>query len=143
MKNPIFNPSQVVLEADQAMSIKYNTIVYERRRRCEDTIVLSLGEAFFELPLFDFATLSYPDLYHYSHSLGILTLREKLAEYFLHEYQVAFNPESEIIITSGSKIAIYMALLAVIDPGDEVLIHEPAWVSYPEQVKLCHGMPIS
>jgi aspartate aminotransferase/aminotransferase len=48
----------------------------------------------------------------------------------------------EIIVTAGSKIAIHMSLMAIINPGDEVLVLEPAWVSYTEQVKLCHGVPV-
>jgi len=46
------------------------------------------------------------------------------------------------MITAGSKAAIHMSLMTVIDPGDEVIIHEPAWVSYPEQIKLCYGIPV-
>ena len=48
-----------------------------------------------------------------------------------------------MIVTAGSKIAIHMALMAILDPGDEVLILEPAWVSYTEQVRLCHGVPVT
>ncbi len=137
-----FQPSRVVAASSQAMSIKYNNMVYEMKRRGEDVTVLSLGEAFFDIPLFDFKDLPFPQIYHYSHSRGVPELREKLARYFLDHYEVHFDPEREIIITAGSKIAIHMALMAVLNPGDEALIHEPAWVSYPEQVKLCYGVPV-
>ncbi len=140
--NHFFKASQVVANIDQAMSIKYNTMVYERQQRGEETIVLSLGEAFFDIPLFDFNALPMPKLYHYCHSMGIPELRQCLADYFLSEYDVKFNPETEILVTAGSKIAIYMAMLAILNPGDEVLIYEPAWVSYTEQVKLCYGVPV-
>ncbi|MBI4345285.1 MAG: aminotransferase class I/II-fold pyridoxal phosphate-dependent enzyme [Elusimicrobia bacterium] len=135
-------PSRVVSDIVQAMSIKYNTYVYEMRQRNEDVIVLSLGEAFFDIPLLSFDELPMPSGYHYSHSRGIPELRAKLAEYFLSEYDVSVDPQKEIILTAGSKIAIYMAMLAIINPNDEVMIHEPAWVSYAEQVKLCHGEPL-
>lgn len=138
-----FKPSRVVREASQALSIAYNTLVYELQRENKEVTVLSLGEAFFDLPLFDFTTLPFPSSYHYSHSRGVPELRNVLAEYFQEQYDVKFDPEKEIIITAGSKIAIYMALMALINPGDEVIIPEPAWVSYPEQVKLCHGVPVS
>ena len=46
------------------------------------------------------------------------------------------------MVTAGSKAAIYFAMMSVLNPGDEVIIHEPTWVSYPEQVKLCYGKPV-
>jgi len=126
----------------EAMSIKYNNLVYEMKSQGLDVIVLSLGEAFFEIPVYPWSDLPYPTIYHYSHSRGIPELREKLAGYYSREYGVAVNPEREIIVTAGSKIAIHMSLMAILNPGDEVIIHEPAWVSYPEQVRLCHGAPV-
>ena len=126
----------------QALSIKYNNVVYEMKAAGEDVTVLSLGEAFFDIPLYRFDDLPFPDIYHYSHSRGILELRSQLAAYYGKEYGVPIDPAREMIVTAGSKIAVYMALMSVVSPGDEVLIHEPAWVSYPEQVKLCHGIPV-
>lgn len=137
-----YKPSHIASNSIQALSIAYNTMVYELQSKNIDVTVLSLGEAFFDLPLFNFNALPYPASYHYSHSRGVPKLRQVLAEYFLNQYDVKFNPENEIIITAGSKIAIYMTLMAIINPGDEVIIHDPAWVSYPEQIKLCHGVPV-
>jgi aspartate aminotransferase/aminotransferase len=125
------------------MSIKYNNTVYEMKQYGKDVLVLSLGEAYFDIPLFPFSELPFPDLYHYSHSRGIIKLREKLSNYFENQYNFKFNPESEILITSGSKIAIYMVLKAILNKDDEVIIPEPLWVSYPEQVKLCSGIPVA
>lgn len=127
---------------DQALSIRYNNLVYEMRARGEDVIVLSLGEAFFDIPLFSFDEMPLPESYHYSHSRGIPELRRRLADYYGERYGVPVDPEGEIIVTAGSKIAIHMSLMAILNPGDEVLVLEPAWVSYPEQVKLCHGVPV-
>lgn len=138
-----FEHSRVVTSLSEAMSIKYNTMVYERQQKGQDTIVLSLGEAFFDIPLFDFNVLPQPQLYHYSHSRGILTLRQQLSKYFCEEYNFHFSPDKEIIITAGSKIAIYMAMQAVLNDGDEVIIYEPAWVSYREQIKLCRAIPVA
>ena len=137
-----FQPSTVMAETEQAMSIKFNTWVYELQSQNKDVTVLSLGEAFFDVPLFSFDVLPFPKLYHYSHSRGIPELREKIAQYFSDTYDVRFDSNREILLTAGSKIAIYMALLAVINPGDEVLVYDPAWVSYPEQIKLAHGVPV-
>lgn len=137
-----YKPANVVGNAIQAISIAYNNKVYELQSKGIDVTVLSLGEAFFDLPLYDFTKLPFPASYHYSHSRGVPKLRNVLAEYFQNQYDVKFDPDKEIILTAGSKIAIYMTLLAIINPGDEVVLHEPAWVSYTEQIKLCHGIPV-
>jgi aminotransferase len=128
---------------DDALSIRYNNRVYELQGAGHDVIVLSLGEAFFDIPLHGFDDLPHPDVFHYSHSRGLPELREKLARYYGTQYGVPVDPASQIIVTAGSKIAIHMALMAILDPGDEVIILEPAWVSYTEQVRLCHGVPVT
>jgi len=137
-----FTPSKIVKESIQALSIKYNNLVYEMQKKGEDITVLSLGEAFFDIPLHSFDDLPYPAIFHYSHSRGIPELRQKIANYFLEYYDVNFDYKKEILVTAGSKIAIHMSLMTLINPGDEVIIHEPAWVSFPEQIKLCHGKSI-
>lgn len=134
--------SNVLKESQEAMSIKYNMMVYELQREGKKVTVLSLGEAFFDIPLFSFDKLKFPDLYHYSSSRGILGLREKLAKFFFERYEIPIDPEHEILITAGSKAAIHFSLMAILNPGDEVLVPEPYWVSYPEQIKLCYGQPI-
>lgn len=126
----------------QAISIKYNNRVYEMKQNGIDVTVLSLGEAFFDIPLYSFDDLPFPDLYHYSHSRGLFGLRKKLSEYFGTEYDFHFDPNKNIIVTAGSKVAIHMGLMSLINPGDEVIVQEPYWVSYTEQVKLCHGVPV-
>ena len=137
-----FLPSDIASQSSEALSIKYNTEVYEKQRRGEDVIVLSLGEAFFDLPLFSFDNLPYPKIYHYSHSRGIPELRQKLSRYFFETYDVSYDYEKEILITAGSKIAIYMCLMAILNPKDEVLVYEPAWVSFTEQIRLAYGIPV-
>lgn len=134
--------SDVVKIGSQAISIKYNNYVYEMKAKGIKVIVLSLGEAFFDIPLLPMNDLPYPQLYHYTHSRGIPELRQKICEYYEKKYGVGVDSEREIIITPGSKAAVYFAMLSVLNPGDEVIIHEPTWVSYPEQVKLCYAKPV-
>ena len=134
--------SKVTVDSEQAMSIKYNTMVYELKRKGENVIIMSLGEAFFDIPLFPMDTLPMPDLYHYSNSMGLPELREKLSKYFKELFLFDVCPEKEILVTAGSKAAIHMTLMSLINPEEEVLLPEPTWVSYPEQVKLCYGKPV-
>ena len=135
--------SRVVTDAAEAMSIKYNTMVYDLQSKGVEVLVMSLGEAFFDIPLLPMDDLPYPAVNHYSNSRGIPELRQRLSRYFAVEYGVDFDPDSEILITAGSKAAIHMTLMSILDPGDEVLYSEPGWVSYPEQIKLCYGIPVS
>ncbi len=135
--------SDVVESSVQAMSIKYNNLVYELKRKGVPVIVLSLGEAYFDIPLFPMDDLPYPQIYHYTHSRGIPELREKLCEYYERYHGVSVDPEKEIIVTAGSKAAIHFSMMSVLNPGDEVILHEPTWVSYPEQIKLCYAKPVS
>ncbi len=142
MNGPLTRFSNAVTAAHQAMSIKYNNRAYELKRAGRDLTVLSLGEAFFDIPLQDFAQLPLPDGLHYSHSRGVPALRNRIADYYLQEYGVRVNPETEILITAGSKAAIHFIFMSMLNPGDEVLMHEPLWVSYPEQVRLAYGFPV-
>jgi len=136
-------PAKHITEITPAMSVKFNGIMYEMKARGADVITLSLGEAFFDIPLFRFDELPMPESYHYSHSRGIPKLRGRLAEYYGRHYGVPVDPDTEMVITAGSKIAIHMALMAILSPGDEVVVLEPAWVSYTEQIRLCHAVPVT
>jgi aspartate aminotransferase/aminotransferase len=133
---PALQISDKVRSIPQALSIYINQLVYDLRRRSEDVITLSLGEAFFDIPLFDFSKIDVTKGYHYSDSQGIPTLRNKIAHFYKTQYDTPINGEKEILITAGSKPAIFMAMQAVVNPGDDIAIHEPAWLSYQEQAKL-------
>jgi aminotransferase len=135
--------SRVTVQAEQAMSVRYNNTVYEMQQSGQKVLVMSLGEAFFDIPLYPMDDLPYPAVNHYSHSRGLLELREKLCQYYGSEYGSPVDPATEILITAGSKAAIHMSLMSILNPGDEAVFHEPAWVSYPEQIKLCYGVPVS
>jgi aspartate aminotransferase/aminotransferase len=125
-----------------AMSIKFNAYANEMKAAGEDVTILSRGEAYFDIPLNRFDTLPFPDLYHYSNSGGLVGLRQKLAAYYRDQYGVPVSSSSEIIVVAGSKLGIHISFMALLEPGDEVVVPEPAWVSYSEQVRLCHGNPI-
>lgn len=127
---------QSIATSPQAISIYFNQIVYDLRRKGEDVTTLSLGEAFFDIPIFDFYKLDYTKGYHYSDSQGLPELRAKLASYYIKEYGATVDPDKELLISAGSKPLIFMAMLSVMEAGDEVIIHEPAWLSYPEQASL-------
>lgn len=124
-----------------ALSIYINDIVYTQKRRGFDVTALSLGEAFFEIPQFDFSKIDFVKGYHYSDSQGMPELRQKILDFYRSQYDCVFEGREEVLITAGSKAAIYLAILATVDAGQEVLIHEPAWLSYQEHARLVDARP--
>ncbi|HIQ89861.1 TPA: pyridoxal phosphate-dependent aminotransferase [Candidatus Galligastranaerophilus faecipullorum] len=128
--------SKKVENIPEALSIYINQIVYERKRKGFDIITLSLGEAYFDIPMYDFKKLDTEKCYHYSESQGYLPLRKKLASFYKSQYDCNVDFENELLISAGSKPIIFMAMQAVLNEDDEGLIHEPAWLSYQEQLKL-------
>ena len=76
-------------------------------------------------------------------SKGITPLLEAIAAKMERDNGVKVNPASDIIITPGGKLALFLALKAMLDPGDEVLIPAPFWVSYPSIVTMVGGRPVT
>jgi aspartate aminotransferase len=79
---------------------------------------------------------------YYTPSRGIIELRRAIAEKLKRDNALSYDPEKEIIVTPGAKQALYEAILAVTNPGDEILIPSPYWVSYEPMVQLAEGKPI-
>jgi len=127
----------------QAGSIRVNQQVADLRRAGEDVTVLSLGEAFFDIPMFDFGKLDFTLGYHYSDSRGLPSLRRRIADDYRERHGVRADPDENVLISTGSKTCIYLALRALLSPGDEVIVQEPYWLSYPAQVKLAGGVPVA
>lgn len=136
-----FHLSNKMNNIPEALSIYMNQIVYSEKRKGIDIITLSLGEAFFEIPELPFSEIDFVKGYHYSDSMGIPQLRTKILQYYNTEYGAQLNNIEEILISSGSKAIIYMTMMCILEQGDEVLIHEPAWLSYQEQAKLAGAVP--
>lgn len=136
-----FQISEKMKDIPEALSIYMNQLVYSEKRKGIDIVTLSLGEAFFDIPQFSFDNIDFVKGYHYSDSLGLPELRTKIADYYNKYYKAQINDIDEILISSGSKVIIYLAMRALLNHGDEVLIHEPAWLSYQEQAKLVDAVP--
>ena len=78
----------------------------------------------------------------YTYNRGTVELRAAAAEY-LEKFGLHYDRENEILITMGASEGIDLALRALVDPGDEVLVVEPCYVSYNPCVELCGGIPVS
>lgn len=106
-----------------------------------DVINLSVGEPDFNTPGFikEAAKQAIDDNYtFYTPVAGYLSLRKAISDKLRNENGVDFDP-SQIVVSNGAKQALCNVILSVINPGDEVIIPTPAWVSYVEMVKLAEG----
>ena len=79
---------------------------------------------------------------HYTSNAGIFELREAISDLLEEKYQVKYDPIDEVVVTVGVSEALYLALTAVINPGEEIIIPTPCFVSYQAEVILAGGVPI-
>ena len=78
----------------------------------------------------------------YTANAGLLELRQEIAKYLKKQFEVSYDPNDEIIVTVGASQALDVAMRAIINPDDEVLIIEPSFVSYAPLVSLAGGVPV-
>lgn len=79
---------------------------------------------------------------HYTSNSGTVELRRALSDHLAKRYNVHYDPETEILITVGVSEALHCAMLATIDPGDEVIVPEPSFVAYKPSVIFAGGIPV-
>ncbi len=110
-----------------------------------DVISLGIGEPDFVTPdvirQAGIASLQRGETRYTSNS-GILELRAALSAKWAGLYGVEYDPESEVLMTVGGSEALYLALTAILDPGDEVIVPEPCFVSYEAEVIFAGGVPV-
>jgi len=111
----------------------------------EDVISLGIGEPDFATPepivRAGIESLERGETRYTSNS-GLMELRRAIAEHLDRMYGQTYNPASEILVTVGVSEALYLALAATLDPGDEVIIPHPCFVSYAPEVFFAAGVPV-
>ena len=111
----------------------------------DDVISLGIGEPDFTTPqpVIDAGIHSLEKgETHYTSNLGLLELRQAVADHLRSLYGISYDPGSEIIATVGVSEALYLAFSAILNPGDEVIIPTPCFVSYQAEVALAGGVPV-
>jgi len=121
--------------ADRVKQMKGSGIreFFDIAQRMEDAISLGVGEPDFVTPwrIREACIFSLEKGYtSYTSNWGLLELREALADTIYKETGVYYDPEGELLITTGVSEAADLALRAILNPGDEVILHEPSYVSY-------------
>ncbi len=112
----------------------------------KDVISLGIGEPDFDTPWHVRESTVFAlerGATHYTSNLGYLELRRALARYVRKVFGAEYNPENEVLITVGVSEALDLALRALLNPGDEVLYHEPCYVSYRATILFAHGVPLA
>ncbi len=111
-----------------------------------DIISLSIGEPDFVTPW----TIREAAIFaldrgatSYTPNMGLLKLRRAIGEYVARNFGLGYDPKTEILITVGVSEALDLAIRAVVNPGDEVLYHEPCYVSYRPLIAMAHGVPVT
>lgn len=110
-----------------------------------DVVSFSAGEPNFDTPkAIKNATIEAinNNFTHYGSNRGLLKLRKKISEKISNEIGIGYDPETEIIVTSSGAEAINNAIISVVDPGDEVIIFTPGFISYESVVNLCNGIVV-
>jgi aspartate aminotransferase len=128
-------PSATLAMAAKAAELKANGV---------DVISFATGEPDFDTPRNISAagkTAIDQGLTRYTPTNGIPELRRAIAKKLMNDNGLTYSSD-EIAVTCGAKQAIYDAIQAITDPGDEVIIPAPYWVSYPDQVMLADGVPV-
>ena len=111
----------------------------------ENVISLGVGEPDFSTPwrISEAAIHSIEKGHtHYSSNYGLMELRERISEYLAARYGVAYNPTNQVLVTVGVSEGLDLAMRAILDPGDEVIVPEPSYVSYGPCILLAGGVPV-
>ena len=136
--------SRRVLELEPSATMAMNARAKKLAAEGKKVISFSVGEPDFKTPkhICDAAKKAIDDgLHGYSAVAGTPELRLAISKSMSRITGVLYQPE-QIVASPGGKYSIYLTLLAMVNPGDEVLIPAPYWVSYPEMVRLVGGVPV-
>ena len=138
MRNPL---SETIVQIEPSGIRKFFDIVSEMK----DAISLGVGEPDFDTPWH----IREEGIYYlekgrtfYNSNAGLKELKQEICRYLYRRFDVSYNPDSEVMVTVGGSEAIDIALRAMCDPGDEVLIPQPSYVSYVPCTMLAGGKPV-
>lgn len=136
--------SERLNEMEESATLAMSRLSRELKAQGKDIISLSLGEPDFNTPQFikDAAVQAMADNFTtYSPVSGYDDLRESISRKFLRDNELHYSKD-QIVVSTGAKQSIANVVLSIINPGDEVIIPAPYWVSYIEIVKMAGGAPV-
>ena len=128
----------------ESATLKMAKMARELKAQGKDVIDLSLGEPDFDTPVHikDAAKKALDDGYtKYTPVNGLLELREAIVRKLARENNLQYTV-NEIVVSNGAKQSVYNLCMSLLDPGDEVILPAPYWVSYYEIIKMAGGVPV-
>lgn len=133
--------SKRIQDLKASSTVAFNTKAKDMQRNGIDVIAMTAGEPDFQPP--EHITEAAHEairkgLTKYTAAAGTVELREAVASKFKRENGLDFSP-NQVIVSTGGKQVLYNAIMALVEPGDEVIVPAPFWVSYPAQVQLAGG----
>ena len=136
--------SNRILNMAESETLAMTAKARELKAQGKDVISLSIGEPDFNTPdtVKEAAKKAIDDNFtHYPPVPGYADLREAIAQKFKRDNNLDYKPE-QIVVSTGGKQAIYQVVQCLVNPGDEVIIPTPFWVSYKEIVRVAEGKPV-
>jgi len=136
--------SKIVKSIQPSITLELNAKAIEMEKQGHDVVKLTAGEPDFITPK-EIIDNAYKAMIEgktkYTNSAGILELREKIAAFTNSARNTDYDADN-IVVSNGGKQALYNTLLALLNPGDEVIVLDPSWVSYEAQIKMARGIPV-
>ena len=111
----------------------------------DDTIVMGRGDPDFDTPAHIIAAAKEAMVQHHSDSAppeGLLSLRQAIAERVERVNGVSYDPETEVVVTNGGQEALFLMVLAIISPGDELIVPEPNYSTYLDSLSFAGGRKV-
>jgi len=119
--------------------------MFNRAIGMENVVSFTVGEPDFPTPkhIVEAAVTALRSGEHkYTPNAGILALRQAIARHIERSHGLSYMPESEVIVTAGGMEALLLAMLAILDPDDEIIIGDPSWTNYSRQAMICKAKPV-
>ena len=138
------NLSKKAISINPSMTLVITAKAKELKAAGVDVVSFGAGEPDFNTPdniLNEAIKAMHEGKTKYTPTSGVLELREAICDKFKKENNLHYKP-NQIIVSTGAKQCLANAFMAILNPGDEVIIPVPYWVSYPELVKLADGKPV-
>ena len=132
--------SERVKEIRESATLSFDKKVKERLAAGKETYELHRGAPDFDMPLEAQKEVSRARE-GYSDVRGLLNLRKAISQKVKEDQGLDYDP-SQILVSAGSKMSLYLAFQSILNKGDEVLLSSPYWLSYPSQIKLAGGIPV-
>ena len=152
MKSPSDSPDNLSLSVKSKISDRIQAIprsgireFFELVLNAGDVISLGVGEPDFSTPWHIREAAIYSlekGQTSYTSNLGLLELRKSITKYVAKKFHVDYDPAKEVIVTVGVSEALDLAFRALLNPGEEVIYHEPCYVSYSPTIYMAYGVPV-